>query len=68
MKFCRNRAIDELVAGLVREGCRFTQNRHIKLTAPNGQVVTLPSSPSDHRAEKNAVRDVRDFRRRAGFA
>jgi hypothetical protein len=67
MKYCKNRAINDLVTGLVRLGCRLDRNNHLKITAPNGQVVTLPRTPSDHRAERNAERDVRNFRRRAGF-
>jgi hypothetical protein len=31
-----------------------TKNGHIRLTSPNWQVVILPSTPSDHRALKNA--------------
>lgn len=46
-------------------GCRVenTSGGHIRVYAPDGSVVSLPSTPSDHRSVKNA----RSKMRRAGI-
>lgn len=33
--------------------------KHIKLVAPDGQLVVCPSSPSDHRSHLNARSELR---------
>ena len=35
------------------------KNNHIKLLAPNGKIVFVSSTPSDHRALENIKRDLR---------
>ncbi len=60
MRYCRDKQIDRLVAGLGREGWRFTRGRHGKLRHPAGQgFVTVPCTPSDHRTHHNLRRDIR---------
>lgn len=34
-------------------------NSHIKMISPSGRVVFISGSPSDHRAMKNALGDLR---------
>lgn len=36
-----------------------TNGGHLKLLLPNGHIVVVSSTPSDHRAIKNMVGDVR---------
>ncbi len=33
--------------------------KHLVFELPNGKNVVVPKSPSDHRAEENALRDIR---------
>lgn len=65
MKYSRCTDINAIVASLVRNGWTFHQGkRHGKLQAPLGkQALTVPCSPSDHRAWLNFRRDVRHMRR-----
>ena len=35
------------------------KNNHYKLLAPNGNIVFVSSTPSDHRALQNIERDLR---------
>lgn len=37
----------------------LSHNNHYKLYAPNGKVVFVSSTPSDHRALQNIKRDLR---------
>ena len=54
-KYCKKPEIDALVVQLVRSGWHFHRGgRHGKLRNPQGsRALTVPISPSDHRASKN---------------
>jgi hypothetical protein len=60
MKYCSCKEINALVKMLVREGWLFFRGgKHGKLRRPSGKVtLTVPNSPSDHRAFLNFKRDV----------
>ena len=60
-KYCKAPEIDALVVQLVRSGWHFHWGgRHGKLRNPQGsRALTVPISPSDHRAWLNFRRDVR---------
>lgn len=53
--------IDQLVRQLVQQGWLFRRgSKHGRLRAPaGGDVLTVPSTPSDRRAWMNFRRDVR---------
>lgn len=70
MKYCKAPEINTLVAQLVRSGWRFHQGgRHGKLRNPHGTfTLTVPISPSDHRAWLNFRRDVRHAQRSTPMA
>jgi hypothetical protein len=61
MKYCSCKEINALVKALVQDGWSFCRGgKHGKLLEPSGKfVLTVPSSPSDHRAFLNFKRDVR---------
>ena len=61
MRYCSSPEINHLVAQLVRDGWRFRRGtKHGKLQAPQGHgTLTVPRTPSDHRAWMNFRRDVR---------
>ncbi len=61
MKYCRHPEIDRLVSQLVQDGWLFQSGgKHGKLKTPQGrQTLTVPRSPSDHRAWLNFRRDAR---------
>ena len=60
MKYCSCKKINALVKALVRQGWSFCRGgKHGKLRIPRGKfTLTVPSSPSDHRAFLNFSRDV----------
>lgn len=61
MKYCACREIGALVKTLVRKGWTFRRGgKHGKLRGPSGTLtLTVPRSPSDHRAFLNFNHDVR---------
>ncbi len=61
MKYCANKDFNMLVKQLVQEGWAFRKgSKHGRLIPPDGDLsLTVPSSPSDHRALQNFRRDVR---------
>jgi len=60
MRYCHDKEINRLVSVLVRDGWNFTRGRHGKLRKPDGSgFVTIPNTPSDHRALLNLRRDIR---------
>ena len=60
MRYCGDKDIDRLIIELVRQGWTYSRGRHGKLRPPDGQfVVTVPCTPSDHRALLNLKRDIR---------
>jgi hypothetical protein len=65
MKYCTNKDFSMLVMQLVREGWAFQRgSKHGRLISPEGgPSLTVPKSPSDHRALKNFRRDVRNAQR-----
>jgi hypothetical protein len=65
MKYCANKDFNVLVKQLVRMGWTFRRGgRHGRLISPHGgPTLTVPSSPSDHRALQNFRRDVRQAER-----
>jgi predicted RNA binding protein YcfA (HicA-like mRNA interferase family) len=69
MKYCKAKEINVLVAKLVREGWYFRRGgRHGRLQPPdNTRTLTVPISPSDHRAYLNFRRDVRHLDSTSGL-
>lgn len=65
MRYCSAKEINAIVAELVRDGWSFRKRAgHGKLRPPQGRpTLTVPSSPSDHRAWLNFRRDVRHVQR-----
>jgi hypothetical protein len=65
MKYCANKDFNMLVMQLVKEGWAFRRgSKHGRLISPDGgPVLTVPNSPSDHRALQNFRRDVRHAQR-----
>ncbi|MEW6880772.1 hypothetical protein QEV68_04265 [Trueperella pyogenes] len=53
-----NKEVKELVKKLESQGftCETTRKNHIKVRANGRLITTLPSTPSDNRALKNAIR------------
>lgn len=60
VKYCSCQEINTLVKGLVRTGWTFFRGgKHGRLREPSGKTtLTVPRSPSDHRAFLNFRRDV----------
>ena len=58
LPYCRNRALNDMVAALVREGWTFTKGKHPRVTATNGRVVIFSDTPSDGNAHKQFRRDI----------
>jgi hypothetical protein len=56
-----NTEAGKLLRSLKRQGWKHEQrgNGHILLISPNGQTLTMAATPSDHRALKNVMADVR---------
>lgn len=61
MKYCASKDINRLVKGLIRQGWCFRRGgKHGRLSSPDGRAkLSVPSTPSDHRAFLNFRRDVR---------
>jgi len=60
MKYSRDRRIDDKVKLLVKDGWEvINTGKHPKLVAPNGRRLTVPATPSDHRAALNFLADVK---------
>lgn len=59
-KYCKDKMINALVKELRSSGWEYRRGgKHGVLTAPGGQRLTIPSTPSDVRAYKNLRSDVR---------
>lgn len=59
-----SRAIDNLIEMAWAQGWWAAKGRksHVKLYSPNGRfIVTMPSSPSDHRGIRNARQMLRKY-------
>lgn len=65
MKYCASKDFNVLVKQLVRMGWAFRRGaKHGRLISPDGgPALTVPGSPSDHRALQNFRRDVRHAQR-----
>ncbi|WKZ86260.1 type II toxin-antitoxin system HicA family toxin [Ralstonia pickettii] len=65
-RYSRDRVIDKVCRLLVKQGwVEKSNNRHLRLADPTGKmVVTVPGSPSDHRAVQNWLHQLR---RTVGF-
>lgn len=61
MKYCASKDINQLVKSLICRGWCFRRGRkHGRLSSPDGRAnLSVPSTPSDHRAFLNFRRDVR---------
>ena len=55
------KAINEICKGMVKAGWLPKKSKkHSRLVAPDGKfTLTVPTSPSDHRAALNFISDVR---------
>ncbi|TOI62181.1 hypothetical protein CGI55_16525 [Vibrio parahaemolyticus] len=63
-KFSNNKDIQKLVLMLVRNDWTYMPGRkHGKLRSPEGQKITVPSPPSDRRAYKNFLKDIKRLAR-----
>lgn len=60
-RFSRNRRVERLLQALVKQlGWQPTFSKHIKFHSPCGRyMLTVAISPSDHRFERNLIRDLR---------
>lgn len=59
MKYSNSKEIEKEVKSRVQEGWEYVRKRkHGRLVSPNGGFVTVPCTPSDHRAPRNFRRDV----------
>ncbi|MGZ5118894.1 MAG: hypothetical protein ACXWCY_26875 [Burkholderiales bacterium] len=60
MRYSTSKDVNDVVTERVRVGWLYSRRRkHGRLVAPNGRSVTIPISPSDHRAVLNLLRDLR---------
>lgn len=63
-KFSSDKDIQKFVAMLIRSGWVYMRgSKHGKLRSPEGKKITVPGSPSDKRAYKNFVTDIRRIAR-----
>lgn len=66
MRYCKNKDLAEFVRSLVIQGWKFCRGgRHGKLTSPSGRRISVPCTPSDHRALRNFQRDIRKLEQEA---
>lgn len=57
---CKDKGIDGEIRKLLKEGWRvISTKRHLKLAAPTGIKLTVSKTPSDRRAIRNFISDVR---------
>lgn len=62
MKYSTCKDFDLLIRQLVRKGWSFSHGtKHDKLRSPQGRMITVARSPSDHRAVHNLRRDIRQM-------
>lgn len=60
-RYSKDRVIDNVCRLLIKQGwVTKSSNRHVRLADPTGKkVVTVPGSPSDHRAVQNWLHQLR---------
>lgn len=60
MRYSSNKDLNQHLKRLVKQGWIFRRKRkHGQIIAPNGERVVFSNSPSDHRALKNFLNDVK---------
>jgi len=60
--YSRNKNIDTIVKELVRNGWEpARRSRHWQVKSPNGNVLTIPNTPSDGRALLNFRADLKRY-------
>ncbi len=59
MKLTNNRELNAIIHTWRLRGANVTVGRHIKIRFPNGRMVVVSVSPSDHRALMNIKADIR---------
>ncbi len=60
MRYSTNKDFNHHINCLVKQGWLFKKRRkHDQVAAPSGQSVTFSKTPSDHRALKNFINDIR---------
>lgn len=60
MRFSRNRAINDRVLELIKEGWVAEHGgKHYKVKHPNGYVQLVPGSPGDHRSQLNFMAQLK---------
>lgn len=65
MKFSNNKQINRLVISLIKQGWYIKKgSKHKKAISPDGDVTTIPSTPSDWRAEYNFAQDIKRIKAR----
>jgi len=55
----RNKELRALLKPLVKAGWTLTQNKHYKLTAPCGRIISISESASDGMFIKGVERDIK---------
>ncbi len=63
-KYSNNKDINKAVKELIRSGWEplsKTKGKHLKILAPNGKWLTVPTSPSDVRAVTNFKKQARQI-------
>lgn len=60
MRYSSDKDFNHHIKRLVKQGWLFKKRRkHNQIVAPSGQSVTFSKTPSDHRALKNFINDIR---------
>lgn len=61
MKFSSSKEVNQIVKRLISQGWNYWRGgKHGRLGHPSGHpTLTVPGSPSDHRAALNFIRDLR---------
>ena len=60
MRYSSNKDFNHHIKRLIKQGWLFRKKRkHNQIVAPSGQSVTFSKTPSDHRALKNFINDIR---------
>jgi hypothetical protein len=60
MRYSSDKDFNHHIKRLVKQGWLFKKRRkHNQIVAPSGQSVTFSKTPSDHRAFKNFINDIR---------
>jgi hypothetical protein len=64
MRYCKDKEIDRYVHQLMGKGwCFWHGTKHGRIRSPSGKTLTVPSTPSDRRAARNFIAEVRRITR-----